>query len=174
MAYLAIAYPTISEKDLSYIQEYRKVNDVLYYNVVSPHFTIVFPTFDISETDFVNEVEKLSHGSKKFKFVLRCATLNKDAFSGDFHEFLVPDEGHSDFVKLHDKLYSEKLLENLRLDIDFIPHVGIGNSKDPQICKKRIDLLNKENFEIHGQLESLDIVKYENDSIITIKKIELK
>lgn len=173
MAYLVIAYPNLSENDFSWIQKYRKQNDVLYFKVAKPHFTIVFPTFEIKEKEFVAEIEKLSSDFKKFNFTARCFVVNKDAFNDYYHEFLVPDEGFSDFVKLRDKLYSEKLSKNLLLDIDYIPHIGIGNSKDPQKCKNRIDILNKKNIEIQGTIERLTIIKYENDMISKIKNIEL-
>ena len=173
MSYLVIAYPNISKKDFSWIQNYRKDNDALYYKIVKPHFTIVFPTFDISEVDFINEIEKLSSNIKKFKFFIRCSTIDKDAFNDYYHEFLVPDEGYSNFIKLHDKLYSGKLSANLRLDLDFVPHIGIGNSKNPQVCKKRINVLNEKNLKIKSIIDILDIVKYENDSITSIKKLEL-
>ncbi len=173
MLYLVIAYPRISRKDYQFIQEYRKNNDPKYFSLVRPHFTIVFPTPDITEKDFVSEIEKQTRNNNKFNFTIRCATINKD-FTGDFyHEFLVPDEGYSNLVKLHDKLYSGILFNNLRFDIDFIPHIGIGNSEDVLVSKKRIDELNSQNLLIKGSIEELDIVKYENDKITSIKKVKL-
>ena len=80
---------------------------------------------------------------------------------------------YSNIIKLHDKLYSGKFYGNLRFDIDFIPHIGIGNSEDIHLCKKRIDQLNATDFLIEGNVHELDIVKYENNTITTIKKVEL-
>lgn len=86
----------------------------------------------------------------------------------------VPDEGSSRIVKLHDKLYSDKLKDNLRLDLDFIPLIGIGNSQDRHKCKKMVDEWNKEEFELRGTISRLKIVRYENDVVTTIEEIKLK
>jgi len=90
-----------------------------------------------------------------------------------FHAFLVPDEGYSNIVKLHDKLYGDKLQNNLRLDLDFVPHIGIGNSRDKYLCKKMVDEWNRKEFSISGKITLLTIVSYENDTVTKIEEIEL-
>jgi hypothetical protein len=80
MAYLVLAYPELTSENFDRIQSYRKDNDDLFFNIVNPHFTIVFPVFDISEEEFTGEVKNKSAYSVKFDFVIRCATINKDAF----------------------------------------------------------------------------------------------
>ena len=123
--------------------------------------------------DFIKEVVKQAHTLDKFDFKIKCATINQDDSKTFYHEFLVPDQGYSDIVKLHDKLYSGKFFDNLRFDIDYIPHIGIGNSKDVLVCKKNVDSLNSKNLLIDGSIQGLDIVKFENNTITSIKKIEL-
>lgn len=173
MALLVIAYPELRSEDYTRIQNYRRNNDGLYFDIAEPHFTIVFPVFDINDNVFIREIEKQSTGSNVIDFEIKCATLNKDSFIPYYHEFLVPDKGYSDIVKLHDRLYSGLLFSNLRMDIDFIPHIGIGNSSDPLICRKRVDELNSGGLSIEGIISRLDIVSYENDEIKTLKKISL-
>jgi 2'-5' RNA ligase len=174
MAYLVLAYPELTNENFDRIQCYRKDNDELFLKVVNPHFTIVFPVFDIPEEEFTREIKDKSVNLAKFDFIIRCATINKDAFSDYFHTFLVPDEGYSDIVKLHDKLYSEKLKNNLRLDLDFIPHIGIGNSIDKYACKKMVDEWNEKDFSISGRITHLTIVNYENNIVTELEDIELK
>jgi hypothetical protein len=48
MALAVINYPTISEKDFQWIQSIREKYDKLFYYVVKPHFTLVFPIENIS------------------------------------------------------------------------------------------------------------------------------
>lgn len=52
---------------------------------------------------------------------------------------LVQDEGFSEVVRLHDKLYTVILALELRLDIPFYPHIGIGSSTDVLACKRLAD-----------------------------------
>lgn len=91
-----------------------------------------------------------------------------------YHALLAPDEGFSSIVKLHDKLYCRNLKPYHRMDIDFIPHLGIGTSKNKDKCKRMVDEWNEHNFSITGIVSLLSIVKYEENSVERIRGIQLK
>jgi len=169
MKLLAVAYPELSEKDFKLIENYRREHDSL-YDIIRTHFTLVFPVRDFSEKIFAEEIKKQLQGIQAFTFTLRSATINKDAFTENYYAFLVPDEGHSNIIKLHDKLYCGRLSPYLRLDIDFIPHITIGNSTDIMACKKMVDDWNSNDFEITGKISSIDIINYEKAT--TLEKIK--
>jgi len=173
VGYLVIAYPQLAPEDFSKIQVYRKQHDLL-FGVVDPHFTIVFPVHDLSQEDFISEIKNNAKNILRFDFAIRCATINKDAFNKLFHVFLVPDEGYSRVVRLHDILYSENLLKYQRLDLDYIPHITIGNCRDKHQCKQMVDEWNKEDFLIRGAIKELTIVKYEDGIVTKLRSIELK
>lgn len=170
---LVVNYPTISTEDLNWIQQIRKQHDELYWKVVDPHFTIVFPVVTSEEEAFIHHVKQTVKSIAAFNFVLRCAVLSNDAFSDYMHVFLVPDEGYSNIVKLHDRLYNDILTNELRLDIPFIPHIGIANSRNAQTCKELVDELNIQSFEIRGKVKKLDVIWYEDDTVETIAQIPL-
>ena len=173
MGYLVIAYPQLAHDDLNKIQVYRERHDLL-FKVVEPHFTIVFPVLDMQPHDFIEEIAANTKTISKFDFAIRCATINKDAFNKLFHVFLVPDEGFSRVVRLHDALYSKKLKSYLRLDLDYIPHITIGNCRDKHRCKEMVDEWNKEEFKIQGTIAELTVVKYDDGVVTNLKTIELK
>jgi hypothetical protein len=173
MAYLAVSYPKLSKEDLQWIQGYRKENDPRYFSVVDPHFTLVFGIADIDQETFITEVRKQVSGLKKFPFEIKVATLNQDDSGDYYHEFLVPDQGYSDIVKLHDELYSGVLSKYLRFDIDFIPHIGIGNSNGAMISKQRIDSLNLYGVGISGFIESVDVIEFKDGRVSTLERITL-
>jgi hypothetical protein len=77
-------------------------------------------------------------------------------------------------VKLHDKLYSGLLAPYLRFDIDFIPHISIGDSENSRMSKQRVDNLNTQNLLIHGHIGSLDVIEYADGAIHTLEKIQLQ
>jgi len=173
MSLLVLAYPEIEKKDFNWIQSFRAKNDERYFNVVKPHFTIVFPVFNTSEKELINHVQKAAKKFNEFFFVIRCAQIVKDSFSDYTDVFLIPEEGYRIFVKLHDALYTDLLEKELRLDIPFIPHLGIANSLDPLKCKKLADEINSKNIELVGAISKLSIVSYENDKIELLKEIFL-
>jgi hypothetical protein len=173
MSMLVLAYPQLEKKDFDWIQSFRARHDERYFNLVQPHFTFVFPVDNIAQDNFVNHVEKTAKKFKEFYFVLRCAQIVKDSFSDYTDVFLIPEEGYRIFVKLHDALYTGLLEKELRLDIPFIPHLGIANDKDPMRCKTLSDEINSKNPEIFGAISKLDVVSYSNNKIETIKEIIL-
>lgn len=173
MALLVLAYPRIEKKDYEWIQKIRAAHDERYYSVVEPHFTIVFPVVDIEQDSLISHIEKKSKKIGTFYFAIRCAQIVKDSFSDYTDVFLIPEEGYRIFVKLHDALYTGPLEKDLRLDIPFIPHIGIANSLDARKCKKITDEINAQNPEIIGAVDKLSVVQYENDSVRTLKEIIL-
>jgi len=173
MALLVLAYPQIEIKDYKWIQRVRSRDDERYYGIAEPHFTLVFPVFGSDRDLFIGHIEKAVKNFNEFYFVLRCAQIVKDSFSDYTDVFLIPEEGYRIFVKLHDLLYTGPLEKELRLDIPFIPHIGIANSKDPYKCKSLADGINGKGLEIVGAVYKLDIVIYENNQIETIKEILL-
>lgn len=173
MALAVISYPKFNKEDLRLIQAFRKDND-LYFNIVDPHFTFVFPVFDVEKQRFIDEIMEKSTGVRSFDFEIRCAAVNRDPFSDYYHLLLEPDKGFSNIVKLHDRFYSGLLFNNLRLDIDFIPHMGIGNSKDPLVVKRWVDEWNGKDFLIAGRVESLVIVDFTDMVLTDLVEIKLR
>lgn len=173
MAFMVLGKLEIDRNDYNWIQQYRKNYDELYYDIVYPHFALVFPTSEKSPEEFVDEIIKKSEEMSPINFSIRSAVVNKDAGNDYWHVFLVPDEGNSQIIKLHDKLYSDFLLDTLRLDIQFTPHVGIANSTDQWVCKKLVDDINSRNICITGTVRTLDIASYEDNKVQSIKEIIL-
>lgn len=155
-----------------WIQSYRKKNDQLHFDIVAPHFTIVFATNLLSEKVFIEEVITLTKSISQIEFEITGAIIHKDAFSDQFHEFLIPAKGNTEIIELHDQLYSRKLLQELRTDIEYIPHIGIGNSKNLNECKVRIN--NLQVPLIRGIISKLSIVRYVDNTISKIAEIELQ
>ncbi len=174
LSYLVVAYPELRPEDLEKIQNFRSQHDELYFNVVDPHFTFVFPVTGISQEEFTREIKLRATNFKNIDFIIRGAKVHNDAFSDFFHVFLVPDEGNEQIIELHDKLYSGKLKEHLRTDLEYIPHIGVGNSKDKSVCTKLADGWNAKEFAISGVISKVTVVKYEENKITELEEIELK
>lgn len=174
MSLLVLSFPELEKKHYDWIQALRHTYDELYYKVVEPHFSVVFSVSGFDKIEFIHEIQEKSKGIRPIDFLIKCAVVVKDTFGVDWHTLLVPDTGYSEIVKLHDKVYSGILSKELRLDIPFIPHVGIGNSKDPLLCKKLADEINSQAISIKGKLKELDVVWYENNKVETIQKIKLQ
>lgn len=173
MAFAVVNYPTLSKSDFQWIQTIRKKHDKLFYKIVEPHFTIVFPTENIDVDTLSNHINKVSEKVDSFEFIARCVTVGDPDFMGHAHIFMIPDEGFSKLVKLHDVFYTGPLAPELRLDLPFVPHIGIASDPSAVECKKLVDRLNKQGFEVDGKVEKLDIIEFDGESTKTIEQIEL-
>ncbi len=173
MSLCVLAYPVVSADDYARIQEFRRENDELYFHVVEPHFALVFSWPEWEPETFVPEVRKQARGFGPFDFCIRSAALDRDSFVDCYHAFLVPDEGHSQILKLHDRLYADKLFPQRLLTVDFIPHMGVGNSADPLKCLEMVESWNKAEFAIPGRIAVLDIADYDGRKVETIERVRL-
>ena len=171
---LIVAFPQLQQKDYNRIQSIRQKYDERYFSIIEPHFTIVFPVFNCDRQLFIDHAADICKDIKTIKFTIRTTTIVKDSFSDYTDIFLVPDEGNSDIIKLHDKLYSGILAKELRLDIPFIPHIGIGASKIAEEAKKLSGEINKENFNIGGAIDKLNVIEYAYPHVKSLTTIELR
>ena len=167
-----IAYPEITETDHEQIQLFRRDHDSQ-YGRINPHFTIAYPVTDIPPEAFIAEIKKQTQDVAAIPFCIRCAISNKDAPSGSYDIFAVPDEGLSKIVKLHNKLYSGRLAPYQQADITYLPHITIANTTSTAKAKKLTDLWNEKEPEINGIIPWLDVVNYENGLVNTLEKISL-
>jgi len=172
MAVLVVAYPTLSQTDYTWIQALRIQHDSQ-HPLIAPHFTLLFPTERFDPVVMLDHVVTRSRTIRPFSFVLRCATTVKDSFSTKTHLFLVPDEGYSVLVKLHDALYTHMLASELSLDVPYIPHITIADHVDPNVLRPIATAINAQNICIDGQIRALDIVVYANNSVQTTGKVQL-
>jgi 2'-5' RNA ligase len=173
MGLMVLAYPEISDKDFNWIQNHREKND-RYYNILNPHFTIVFPVYDLKEEEFIDHIKKTSGEFSKFDFTLRSSIVVKDSFSDFWDVLLVPDEGNSMIIKMHDSLYRGILITQLRIDIPYISHMTIGNDIDGFHCFNMAKEVNNADIIIKGTINNLTIARYDGITLENIEVIPLK
>lgn len=168
MRYVVVSYPAAVQSASAWIDGVRQRYGGLKHSVLPPHFTFVFPLYDIEQDSLVQHLSSITHDCLPIPFALRSSILVNDDSSPNVYVMLVPDEGFSGIVKLHDRLYTGFLADRLRLDIPFIPHVTVGYSTDIHVCKSAVDDLNSQDFEIKGAIDRLDLVRIEGEAFETI------
>jgi 2'-5' RNA ligase len=158
----------MAEADREWIAAIRRRYPELGHSVVPPHVTLVFPTADISREALQTHLAAQTAGWPVIPFTIRCALPVKDVSGPNTHVLLVPDEGFSSVVRLHDRLYTGPLAPILRLDIPFIPHITVGYSRDMSFCKTVADALNAQPFALAGTLPCLSLLRLENGQAETL------
>lgn len=173
MAYLVLAYPKISKTDYNWIQGTRKKEDKRYYGVVEPHITIVFATDRLDLTELTTHVKDATQDFKSFDILLDSTKTVKDDFQDIYHAFLIPSKGYDEITKLHDVLYTGALESELRQDLPYIPHVGIGTNQIEKPVKELAEQIENDGKKIAGSINELTIVEYDGTKVVDLKTISL-
>jgi 2'-5' RNA ligase len=173
LSLLVVAYPEIEQRDYNWIESLRVKYDQANYNIVRPHFTLVFPTEGIAENDFIKHVEACVRTVPPISFVLRSASTIYDQFADRWFMFLIPDEGNGRLSKLHDSLYTGILADKWLMKIPYIPHVTVANLEDCQECKDLTANVNREGLEIAGRITAVEILSDQDEALWPIKRVSL-
>jgi 2'-5' RNA ligase len=88
--------------------------------------------------------------------------------------FLVPDEGNSAILQLHDLLYGGPLAHELRLDIPFVPHLTIGRCRSLAEAKALSDALNAEPIRIPGSIREISVVAEADGALAVLSRFPLR
>ena len=173
MAYLVLAYPKLNKSDYDWIQGVREKEDKRYYGVVEPHFTIVFATDKLDLDKLISHTQEKIQGMKSIDISLETTKTVKDDFQDIYHAFLIPSTGYDEITKLHDILYTGALASELREDLPYIPHVGIGTNKDEQPVKELTKQIDDSGQHITGSINELTIVEYDGTKVVDLQTLPL-
>lgn len=173
---LCLAYPRLSETDANLIRNFRREHDKKYVDVVNAHWTMIFPSSSggINQDDLEGHIRAVAAGSASVDFICRYALVYDDDGCEDYYIFLVPDEGFSGISLLHDRLYGDFMRPRLRLDIPYIPHIGIATSKDREELYDLATEWNRKGHEISGTIEELTLSSYDGSQVFDLKRFPLK
>ncbi len=158
MSLLVVAYPEIEQRDYDWIESLRVKYDQARYNIVRPHFTLVFPVDNIAEIDLIKHVQSCVRTVPPISFVLRSAATVYDQFEDRWLVLLIPDEGNGRLSRLHDSLYTGILADKWLMKIPYIPHVTVATLADCQECKDLTAEVNREGVEIDGMVKAVEIL----------------
>lgn len=156
-----LLFPKI--KNIEIIQNTRLKYDRL-ANKINPHITIVFPFEDeITNEELYNKLILLTKDVKCFNISLKGIVLTNDKYV-----ILRVIVGNDKIKKLHDCIYKNVFPKYLRNDIEYIPHITLGQAKD-------LNEFLEFNFEFTGTVESIFIEEIgPNEESIIVKEIKLK
>lgn len=173
MSNLIISYPNLSADDYAWIQNIRKLHDIKYFAIVRPHVTLVFGTDKLNPSELLDHTKEKLKNFQKIEILLDSAIVVEDDSKSFFHTFLIPSIGYEEIIQCHDLLYSGDLSSELRLDIPFIPHVGIGTSNDEADMQALAKKINSESVSIKGLLGTVSIVQFDGTRVVDLKEAPL-
>ena len=172
MKLLVIAYPRLSSLDFQRIESCRINHDPL-SSIVRPHFTFIFPSDNITSEEFSAHVMDRLNGMKDISFSLDRATVHDDSGKEFYYVFLIPGTGFAEMSAMYDHLNKNLPGSREAIPGPFLPHITIGRSADKSECEQIAANWNASKEIIHGIIDSLDIISFENQKVATLQKIQL-
>jgi hypothetical protein len=156
-----LCYPRLADADRKFIDEFRREHDLPFRDVVAPHFTMLFGCSEVPLPAYREHVAEVARSQSTITFSCRYAQVVSDDSNDNYYVFLVPDTGYNEISKLHDKLYRGPLAPHLRLDIPYIPHIGIATIPNAATIKALCDQLNSLPVAIHGRIEAITLCSFD-------------
>jgi hypothetical protein len=148
------AFPDLAADDRRWLQLFREQHDP-HFEVLDPHFTMVFGIRDLSEAVFLDHVAGVARFCRQIHFSCRYAMVGADDLDDTAYVILVPDQGNAAISLLHDQLYRGPFRPFLRLEFPYIPHIRIGAMKDFALAKALCDELNGRQVALEGRIAAL-------------------
>ncbi|PGU39403.1 2'-5' RNA ligase family protein [Bacillus cereus] len=119
----------LNNMSINKIEKIRQKYDPL-FGLIPPHITIVFPfKSDISGDELKSHILNLSKGVGKIEIEF----ANRITSVGNYL-FLEVEGGKEQIDELHDLLYTGALLQFLKEDIPYIPHVTVGRKESAELA----------------------------------------
>ncbi|EEL45243.1 2'-5' RNA ligase [Bacillus cereus Rock3-42] len=136
----------LNKISINEIEAIRLKHDPL-FGLIPPHITIVFPfESSLSNDELKLHILKLSKGMQEIEIEF----ANKITSVGEYL-FLRVEKGKEQIEELHNILYTGPLLQFLKEDIPYIPHVTIGRKESAELAAKVAE-------DIHSLPEKLQCV----------------
>lgn len=172
MLIAVIAEPLFQEVDRLWIETIRELHDPQYQRI-APHLTFVFPQACSDPAPIIRHVEMVVARHSAFNAHFRVALPVKDHLSTKAHVYLVPDEGLSATIRLHDDLYRDTLAANHQIDVPYIPHVTIAATENILNAKSIADDLNEETFDIACRIDTVLVLRCDTAHVQILTRIGL-
>jgi 2'-5' RNA ligase len=156
MIYALVHYPNI---DTWHINEFRRRHDPQ-VELIEPHITVMFPVPEsIGEEKLISHLAGILMSWQSFPIHLQGCQI-----AGDDYLYLLIQEGKTNIIRMHNKVYTEILTNYLRKELPFIPHLTLGvvnknvTNRD-QVLREAEQL----GIDYHCLLDKLQLVKVSDD-----------
>jgi 2'-5' RNA ligase len=161
-----IALPTFAADDLAWIEQIRQQHDPQ-GGLVGPHFTLVFATPPSQKAALVSRVQEAATRCPPFSIEMDTVEVFAETAS-DHYIFLMPADGSSELVQLH---------EGLRLESgnrSYKPHLTVGRLAHAGEARQIAEELEGARRTIRGRVTALRVIAVSDNQARDILTVELK
>lgn len=172
MTLFVIGYPELSTADDGWIEQIRRRHDPQ-FDLIRPHFTLVFGMTDIDERAAVDHVGGVAGWFGAVDFRISRVFVDTANSEGAAFLYLVPEQGHQSLYALHERLNEGPLAGTQNHEASFVPHITIGRLDDPAEAQSQVSELNQNGIDIAGTVRALTVARIDEAGLEEVATVAL-
>lgn len=170
MRLAVVAFPELDPEAVAAVESFRARHDPMAQRIQA-HFTLVFPA-EADALSLAAEIRLVAASSAPVDITLAdiCVSTGID---GRSYVLLESVGGRPSIEKMHDRLYSGMLADQLRYDVEYVPHVTLAVSEDPEEAARLADSLLTSWSPVSGRIVELVLLDLEHDPFRAVEVFSL-
>ncbi|MDA7964375.1 2'-5' RNA ligase family protein [Ruegeria sp.] len=168
-----LAYPEFEPSCAGRIRSFRAKHEPQRAKLVPPHITLVFGVKDEHLQTITELVEAVSNQTHEFPIAFDDHAIEFDPFEQKYKIFLLCGDGSCTVTALHDQLYNGEHRTELNSTHPFRPHMTIA-TYDERAEIERLDVSDAGELPICGKLRALEIMRFSNGELSTLKTVPFR
>jgi 2'-5' RNA ligase len=169
-----VTCPEIPTDELKWIQDLRHAHLASPEADLAPHVTLVFPADVVADENLMMHMYGVAGSTQPFETIFRIAAPVADPIKGGWAVQLLPDQGLSKLMRMHNFLYTGPFDGTLNLDVPYVPHLTLARSATSAEAKGLCDELNSGVIEVSAQVKAVEVLTVDGDKIETQAQYELE
>ncbi len=154
-----VCLPKLTPTDRGWVDSVRSRHLAREQLSVEPHVTLVFPCDEVDRPEIRSHLAVVAAESGPFDVALRAAVLLPDPFTGEFVVALVPDEGNSRLLRLHDRLYTGPFTQHQPVGVPFVPHLTLARMTASAAARALADDVNGGEPDLRTRVTDLVLMR---------------
>lgn len=169
-----VTCPEIPADELQWIQELRQSRLAPPELDLAPHIPLVFPADVAVDDNLMMHMYGVAGSTQPFESVFRIAAPSADPLNGGWIVRLLPDQGLSKLMRMHNFLYTGPFDGRLNMDVPYIPHLTLARTETGEDAKTLCEELNSGIIEVAVEVKSVEVLIVDGDTIETQAQYELE
>lgn len=152
------------------VEGWRTTHDAQMAARIEAHVTLAFAQPETARTTWADRLETICAHHAPFEILCRRVVVGTDHAGPMGYGFLVPDAGNGALHALRTALHTGALLDGLRPEVPFTPHITVARCASPVEALALCATLNGQAFALKARIARLALLHLAEDGAITALK----
>ncbi|MDA0342262.1 MAG: 2'-5' RNA ligase family protein [Proteobacteria bacterium] len=165
MSLTIVAFPEIAATELGWVEGLRQAHLPAPEADIAPHMTLVFSADVATDDNLTMHMLGVAGSTQPFDATFRIVAPVVDPINGGWTVQLLPDQGLSKLMRLHNFLYSGPFADHLNLDVPYVPHLTLARTTTGQQAKALCEELNSDIIEVDMRFTTVDLLRVDGGKV---------